>query len=303
MKALQDLDIFVRTVDSGSLSATARALDLTPAAVSAAVKRLEAELGATLFVRTTRSLRLTPEGERFLARCRPALETLREGVAELADARRPIRGTLRVAAPSDLGRHRLLDWLEAFRARHPQLRYSVQLSDRLSDIQRQPLDLALRYGVPPEDARFIALPLAPRNARVLCAAPSYLKRRGAPTHPRQLRDHHTLCFMTRDAVHDRWQFQRGKEKLHVRVADGDVANDGEVVRRWALAGRGIAYKSRIDVADDLASGRLKALCVDWRTEPTPLYLICADRRLLTPAVAALRDFLAGHCQRLAADAD
>ena len=117
MKSLQDLDIFVRTVDSGSLSATARALDLTPAAASAALKRLEAELGVALFVRSTRSLRLTQEGTLFLEHCRPALAALQQVQGQLAGGRAGgLRGTLQLAAPSDLGRNVLLPWLDAFQA-------------------------------------------------------------------------------------------------------------------------------------------------------------------------------------------
>ena len=112
MKSLQDLDIFVRTVDSGSLSATARALDLTPAAASAALKRLEAELGVALFVRSTRSLRLTQEGELFLEHCRPALAALHQVRGQLQGGRASaFEGTLQLAAPSDLGRNVLLPCL------------------------------------------------------------------------------------------------------------------------------------------------------------------------------------------------
>lgn len=297
MKALQDLDIFVRTVDAGSLSATARALDMTPAAASAALKRLEAELQAPLFVRSTRSLRLTSEGERFLAYCRVALEALREGQAALSTERRQIRGTLQIAAPSDLGRNMLLPWLAEFGDAYPQLHFRLHLSDRMADLYRQPVDVAIRYGEP-QDSNLVAQPLAPHNRRVLCASPAYLARHAAPDSPSALKTHPCLCFMTGEDVHDRWRFRRDGERLTVRVQPTHIANDGDVVRRWAVAGQGIAYKSGLDIADDLASGRLVALCPEWETEATPLYLVCADRRLLTPAVGLLRDFLRERCAAL-----
>ncbi|MEN3113136.1 LysR family transcriptional regulator [Uliginosibacterium paludis] len=289
MKALQDLDIFLRTVESGSLSAAARALDITPAAASAALKRLEAELAAPLFVRSTRSMRLTGEGETFLAHCRIALDALREGQAALS-GRSEIAGTLQITAPSDLGRNVLLEWLAEFAARHPAIRYRLHLGDRMADFYRQPVDIAIRYGEP-QDSALIALPLAPENRRVLVASPAWLAAHSAPASPRELAGHDCLCFMTGEDVHDRWKFRQAAERLTVRVRAALVANDGDVVRRWALAGLGIAYKSRLDVLPDLAAGRLVALCEDWEGEATPLYLTCADRRQLTPAVKLLREFL------------
>lgn len=294
MKALQDLEIFVRTVETGSLSATARALEITPAAASVALKRLEAELQAPLFVRSTRSLRLTEAGERFLGHCRVALAALRDGQAALSEARQQVRGTLQISAPSDLGRNALLGWLEEFRARYPEVRFRLQLSDRNADLYRQPVDIAIRYGEP-GDSQLIALPLAPGNCRVLCASPAYLARHGTPASPQELAAHACLCFMIGDDVHDRWRFRRGEERLSVKVPATQVANDGDVVRRWAVAGQGIACKSQLDFVDDLAAGRLVRLCPDWEGDPAPLHLVCADRRLLTPAVSLLRDFIRERC--------
>ena len=292
MKALQDLDIFVRTADNGSLSATARALDLTPAATSAALKRLEAELGAALFVRSTRSLRLTQQGELFLTQCRPALEALRQAGQQVAQGEQALRGVLRLSAPSDFGRNVLLPWLDEFQREHPQVQIRLQLSDRLANVYGAPVDAAFRYGKPP-DSSLVALPLATTNRRVLCASPAYLDRHGQPTSPHELGGHDCLCFMFGDEVHDRWRFSRGDApEVTVRVRSVNVSNDGDAVRRWALLGRGIAYKAGFDVADDLAHGRLRALCTDWTTEAAPLFLVLPSRHQLTPLVRCLRDFIA-----------
>jgi DNA-binding transcriptional LysR family regulator len=297
MKALQDLEIFVRTVDSGSLSATARALNITPAAASAALKRLEAELQATLLVRSTRSLRVTPEGALFLEHCRSALSTLQAGQQELFTGRMQVHGVLRLAASSDLGRNLLVPWLDAFEAQHPQVRFRLQLSDRMANVYSDPVDAAFRYGEPP-DSNLVALPVAPDNRRVLCASPAYLAQRGMPQMPQALADHDCLCFMLGQDVNDRWSFWQGGIETIVRVRGGHIANDGDVVRRWAVAGRGVAYKAHIDVADDLAHGRLVALCTDWLTEPVPLYIVLPDRRQLTPALRLLREFVALQCEGL-----
>lgn len=298
MKALQDFDIFVRTADSGSLSAAARSLDITPAAASAALKRLEAELQAPLFVRSTRSLRLTGEGERFLVHCRIALEALRDGQVALAE-RNAIRGVLQITAPSDLGRNVLIGLLAEFGRMHPGIRYRLHLSDRMADFYRQPVDIAIRYGEP-QDSALVCLPLAPHNRRVPCASPDYLARHGEPATPHELAKHDCLCFMTGEDVHDRWDFQRGDEKLTLRVRTAHVANDGDVVRRWAIAGLGVACKSGLDVVQDIAAGRLVVLFPDWEAEPSPLHLACADRRQITPAVRLLRDFLRERCEQMLA---
>lgn len=297
MKALQDLEIFIRTVDTGSLSATARSLDLTPAAASAALKRLEAELQAPLFVRSTRSLRLTREGEVFLAHCRPALAALRDAQLELASGRQQVRGVLQLAAPSDFGRNVLLPWLEAFQLLHPGIQYRLHLSDRVTNVYSDLVDAAFRQGEPP-DSSMLALPVDLTNRRVLCASPAYLASHGTPDTPQALAKHICLCFMLGEDVYDRWKFWRNGEELTVRATGGNVANDGDAVRRWALAGRGITYKSRLDVAGDLAAGRLVALCTEWQTEAVPLYMVLPGRRQLTPGLRLLREFIGARCLAL-----
>jgi DNA-binding transcriptional LysR family regulator len=298
MRALQDLDIFVRTADNGSLSATARALDLTPAATSAALKRLEAELGAPLFVRSTRSLRLTPHGERFLEQCRPALATLQRASQELAAGEQALRGILKLSAPSDLGRNLLLPWLNDFQNLHPQVDIRLQLSDRMANVYADPVDAAFRYGKPP-DSSLVALPLAPSNRRVLCASPAYLAKHGAPVTPYELTGHDCLCFMLGEEIHDRWRFSfEAAPEITVRVRSVNVSNDGDAVRRWALLGKGIAYKAGFDVATDLVEGRLQALCPDWTTEAAPLFLVVPTRHQLTPLVRCLRDFIAQRTAEL-----
>lgn len=296
MKSLQDLKIFNRTAELGSLSACARALELTPAACSAALKRLEAELGAALFVRSTRHLRLTQQGEQFLGVVQQALLLLETGYEQLHSGRSLIRGTLQLSLPSDLGRNRVLGWLDEFMEQHPQIELRVQLSDRLADIYRQPVDLALRYGLPP-DSSLIALPVARDNRRVLCAAPAYLAAHGRPRHPEELAGHNCLCFMLGEQSHNRWRFFREGRELSVAVRGNRMGDDGDAVRRWALAGHGIAYKSALDIGEELHEGRLVPLCPEWLGEPSPLNLLCADRRQLNPAVQALHTFLADRCRR------
>ncbi|POZ61455.1 LysR family transcriptional regulator [Chromobacterium alticapitis] len=290
MVRLDDLQVFIRAADLGSLSAAARQLDLSPAVASAALKRLEAEVGAQLLARSTRSLRLTLAGERYLEHARTALSAVQAGGQALAQDRQALSGSLSLSMPSDLGRNALRPWLDDFLARHPGLSLQLRVSDRVADLYRQPVDVALRYGVP-EDSSLVALPLAPDNRRVLCAAPDYLARHGALDAPQGLRGRECLRLVLGEAVHERWSFARGGERLAVAVAGRWMSDDGEIVRRWALEGRGIAYKSRLDVLADLRGGRLQPLLEGYETEAAPLYLVTPHRLMLSPAVAALREHL------------
>ena len=168
MLRFDDLQLFVRAADLGSLSAAARVMDLSPAVASAALKRIEAQLGVRLLARSTRSLRLTAEGQGFLDYARTALSSLDEGRRLLARGQDQVSGVLQLSAPSDFGRNLLLPWLDAFQREHPQLTVRLLLGDRIADLFRQPVDIALRYGEP-EDSSLVALPVATDNRRVLVA--------------------------------------------------------------------------------------------------------------------------------------
>lgn len=302
IRSLPDLEVFVRAAELGSLSAAARQLDLSPALASASLKRLESELGVPLMLRSTRSLRLTREGERLLPAARLALAGLRDVAEEIATGRQVVRDHLQISLPSDLGRNHILAWLDEFQLRWPEVSFQLQFSDRLANVYRQPVDLAIRYGQP-ADSSLVALPLHAANRRILCASPAYLAAHGAPVTPAELSRHNCLCFRLGDELHDHWHFTRGNEEIRVEVSGDRAGDDGDAVRRWALAGRGIACKSGLDIADDLAAGRLIRLCPDWQGEAAPLSLLCADRRQLSPTVVLLRDHLRDCCLSLAATAN
>ena len=298
MTRLTDLELLLRIADVGSLTAAAKALDWSPAAASAAVKRLEAQWGVAVFVRTTRSLRLSAEGERLLPHIRQAMQSIDEARASVATRRQALRGELQVAMPSDLGRHVLLPWLETFQRQHPQLALRVLLSDRNTDLMRAPVDVAIRYGAP-ADSTQVALPLAPSNTRVLVASPAYVAAHGMPHTLEQLGQHEALRFMLRDQVPKTWRLCVDGQWQDVPVSGRHSSNDGEVVKRWALAGLGVAYKSRLDVAAELSAGTLLPLQPAWQGEPSPLYLVVPGRRQLGPASRALRDGLLKFLRTLA----
>lgn len=298
MIRFDDLNLFVRTAALGSFSNAAREVDLLPGQVSAAIKRLETELGIRLFARSTRSLRLTPEGEVYLPCARQVLDTLREGQERLRPADAGLSGVLQVAAPSDLGRNVLLDWLGAFRREHPQITLRLFLSDQVADVFREPIDIALRYGHM-DDASFIAMPLAPDNRRVLVAAPTYLARHGRPHTLEQLAQHACLLYLLKGRVYDKWTFVDGDGLPRtIAVAGHLLSDDADVVRRWAVAGEGVAYKSWLDVSADVRAGRLEVLMPQVLGDSVPLQLVCPHRRQFSPAVQLLHRWLKARCAAL-----
>lgn len=296
MKALNDLNIFVETARQNSFSQAAHSLDLTPAAVSAAIKRLESQLGFALFVRSTRSLRLTNEGDILLQKTQSALSTIQDGLDQIAQSQGEISGTLNLSAPSDFGRNQLLCWLDEFMELHPNLSINLDLSDGITNLYHRPIDLAIRYGTPP-DSNFVALPICRQNVRVICASPDYVHNKPAIVKPSDLLAHQCLCFMLSDAYHNRWTFWKDGSPETVVVKSKLSANDGDVVHRWAVNGRGVAYKSLLDISQDIIDGHLVPLLREWQSEPCPVYLVCADKRLLNHATRALHQFLQSKCEQ------
>ncbi|WP_313034408.1 LysR family transcriptional regulator [Massilia alkalitolerans] len=301
MIRLDDLALFVRTAALGSFSKAAREVNLLPGQASAAIGRLERELDIRLFARSTRSLRLTEEGKRYLPFAQDALDALREGHDGLRGDANCLTGTLQIAAPSDFGRNLLLPWISEFRRAHPGLDIQLLVSDQVADVFRDPVDIALRYGQI-DDASYVALPVAPTNRRVLVASPAYLAQYGAPGSLDALADHNCLQYRLRGRTYDRWSFPTTEGARLVQVSGRLVSDDAEVVRRWALAGEGIAYKSWLDVSQDVAEKRLEVLLPELPGEPTPLHLVCPHRRQFSPAVKLLHALVEERCRPLAREA-
>lgn len=296
---LDDIQLFVQTVESGSFSEAARQLGIAPAQASAAIQRLEKALDARLFTRSTRSMQLSDSGERYLPHALAMVGAQAQGRQALANVRGALVGPLRLSAPSDFGRNLLLPWLDDFQHLHPGLSLHVRMSDRAADLNRQPLDAVVRYGALP-DTSLVAMPLVEGNRRTLCAAPSYIARHGAPARVEDLRRHNCLRFVWSDQIHERWRFTLPEGERTVSVTGNRVSDDADAVRRWAIAGEGLLYKSRLDLLDDIRAGRLVELFPHAHCEPSPLHLVCAHRAQLTPVIAELRTFLRGRCEGMLA---
>ena len=166
---LNDLALFVRVADCGNISAAAAEMDISAASASAALKRLEKQLDTSLFIRTTRSLRLTVQGERYLIHCRRALSDLALGEQAIASDKGKFSGTLSVSVSSDFGRNLFLPWLDEFLADFPQLQLRLHIGDNITSFYHDKIDVAVRYGKP-QDSNQVAFTIC-RVERILCAAP------------------------------------------------------------------------------------------------------------------------------------
>jgi len=271
MDRLNDLRLFIDAAALGSFSAAGRKNGLSAAASSATIQRLETALGVQLFERSTRRLRLTEEGEAYRHYGLQALESLAEAEQVVSAGRREVRGTLRLSAPSDLGRNALLVRLDSFQQQHPQVKLALRLDDTPADLLADDIDLAIRYGQP-RDSRLVARLLA-SSRRVVCAAPALLARVGMPTSPDALAALPTLVLVTATGPMQDWRWRHGEIARSVRVGRSHESNDGDVLRRWAIQGRGFAYKSLLDVQADLQDGRLVTVLDEHFTDAAPLHAL------------------------------
>lgn len=288
---LGDIRLLVEVAERGTLSAAGRKLGLSPAAASARLMKLEHALQTRLFERTTRRLRPTEEGKLYLAHCRTALQALDDADAALVAGQGAVQGKLRISASADFGRHQLSAWLDEFCGLHPDLRLSLTLTDSLSNLMQDDLDLSIRFGRP-ADGNFIARLLAP-NWRVLCAAPDYLRRHGAPQAPEDLHGHRFIVLTTANGPLNEYALARGRRTWR-HVASLDQAwetNDGALATQWTLAGRGIARKTIWDVAADLRAGRLQVVLPGYIAPEPGVHALLHKNRYMTPRVRALLDFL------------
>lgn len=291
-----DLTLFVQIAQSGSITASAKQAGITTAAASSALKRLEQQLGIQLFIRSTRQLRITLAGEKFLFHCQQALASLELGVVNANESVGSIAGNLRLSVSSDLGRNILMPWIDEILGKHPALAIDLTVSDTLSNFFEDKVELALRYGKP-QDSNLVAFHIASLK-RITCASPDYLATYGEPKHPEELRDHACLLYRINDRLFDHWEYSQSASNYKVKVSGNRVCNDTDIVKRWALAGHGIAYRSEIDIYTDIKQGRLIQILTEYQAPVVELYLVCPSRQQVTPTVIAFRELLREKVKQL-----
>ena len=289
---LSDLQVLLHAARGGSLTAAARTLGITPAAASATLKRLEAQLDTRLVERSTRAMRLTPAGQTLLEYARRAFELLAEGESQLDAESGALVGVIRITAPSDLTRTVLLPMFDEFLRLHSGVELSLNVGDRVLDVLRDEVDIAIRYGNL-ADSRLVARMLTVARP-VLTASPTYLRRRGTPRTPMDLVDHNCITFMRGGRPFRSWRFSQGGQWTTVRVGGDRSVDDASLAREWAIAGAGIILKSEVEQRRDLLSGALVPLLTEWETEPYPLHAVLPSGRFIPNRVRMLVDSLAGR---------
>ncbi len=295
--SLQDLELFLRVVDSGNMSEVARQLNITNAAVSASIKRLELALNVSLFERTTRSLHLSAAGQSLIPYLQQALGALDDAESELRNSQTAVAGEISIGLPSDLGRHLLINILDRFQQQYPRIRLRLDLSDLMQDLYRDNLDLVIRYGEL-RDSSLVARKLCD-NQRLLAAAPEYIAQMPPLNTLEDLAHHNCLYFYRNDRPYNQWIFYRAGDRVEVSIQGNRHTNDGEVVRRWGVAGHGIIYKSALDLAVDVKQGRLVTLLDGkYQGQPTPLYAVYKQRKYQPFRLTALLNHLEEQVKQL-----
>lgn len=286
-----DLQLFIEAAALGNLSAAGRKLGISPAAASVRLAKLEASLRTRLFDRTTRSLRLTHEGRTYAQQCRAALEGLAEAEATLLAGHAQVIGKIRISASSDFGRHLFNEWLQTFSRQHPQLQLALTLTDSLSKLMQDDMDIAIRFGKP-DDGDVVARRLAP-NWRVLCASPSYLKEYGTPQTPDDLTRHRFIVLVNNSGPLNDYHFALDGRHWTQRIPMDQAweTNDSALATTWAVAGFGIARKTIWDAAADLRAGRLQVVLPQYAVKEPGIYAILHRNRYQVPRVQMLMDFL------------
>ena len=293
---LEDLQVVLKVSELRSITAAAIHLDMSTPRASMALKRVEEALGVQLFIRTTRRLRPSSAGERYIPHCEQALQMLEQGRQQISSDQAIIDGELRIALSSDLGRNLVRRWLNEFMDSYPDMGVRLYLSDSNVDLFRDSIDMAIRYIRPGSlnDANLYGFKIC-NVPHLLCASPDYLDKHGIPTHPNDLSSHNGLLYQLYDITHNAWTFAKDGKQYKIRMNSNRVANDGDLVRRWCVDGKGVAIKSGLDISKDLLSGDLVSVLSEFKPASTELWLIFPSRQLITPAARLLRDTIKKKC--------
>jgi LysR family transcriptional regulator for bpeEF and oprC len=288
---LSSLLAFVRVAETRSFQSAANQLGMSGPAVSKSIAKLERQLGAKLFHRTTRSVALTDDGQAFLERCRRILEDVQEAEELLTSRRLTPRGRLRVQMPLGFGRLVVLPMLPRLLSSYPDLAVDVDLSDRIVDFADEGLDLAVRIGEI-ADSRVIARKIYDIRF-VTCASPAYLAQHGTPRKPEDLAKHQCLPYwMPQVGRHREWPFAHQGVRFSVAVSGKLNINNSEALIDAAINGAGIVSVATFLAAEAVKAGKLKVVMRDFVTLGPPVSAVYLPSRHLSARVRAFLDFLA-----------
>ena len=278
---------FLRLAETGSFTQVAREFGTSQPSISRHILALEDHLGARLVQRTTRSVTLTEEGRRFYDRALLVLESVQEAEASVGRGSSRPTGRLRIAAPVAFSRLHLMPLIPGFLDRHPEVTVDLIMHDGFADLVAEGIDVAIRVGEP-ADPTLVAKRLGEAR-RVAVASPIYLKKHGAPAHPRELADHACIRY-TLLATGTRWLFDSADGPLSVEVTGPFQANNSEGVREAVLAGLGIAVLPIWAFTDEIRKGRVKVILQAFEPQRLPLNALYPSRRFVPAKVRAFIDY-------------
>ena len=296
---IADLQVLLKIAELQSITAAANQLDMSSSAASVSLKRIEQSLGAKMFVRTTRQLRLSPEGERYLPLCQQALDLLQQGQMVINEEQQSINGEVKMAMSSEMGRNLMRGLLNNIMGQHPALSLRLHVSDSRVDFYRDGVDVALRAMTKSTVKELNLYGFKICNIpHFLCASPNYIEEHGAPNSLEELSQHNALLYKLYEVTHDGWELYQDEDKYKVRVKSNRTVNDGDIVRRWCIDGVGVAKKSVIDISEDLIAGRLHRVMSDYQVPITEMWLVLPSRQLISPAIRLIRDELKAKINEL-----
>jgi DNA-binding transcriptional LysR family regulator len=281
------LQVFVAVGEEQSFSAAARRLALSPAAVTRAVAALEQGLGVRLLQRTTRIVRLTEAGTRYLLDAKRILAELEDADRAVSGAQAEVRGTLGVTASVLFGRAFVAPLLHRFLQRQEKVSLRALFVDRVLDLIEEGLDVAVRIAHL-ADASFSAVRVGAVR-QVVCASPAFLKRHGVPRTPDDLKQVAAYCFSA-DRSPPAWSFKVGKRTLAVRPSARLLVNSPEVAMQGAVAGEGVTRVLSYQAAGELKAGRLRVILSEFEPEPIPIHVIHREGKRASARVRAFVDF-------------
>jgi len=291
---LNEVFVFIKVVQEGSFSQAAKKLGMPNSTVSAKVSSLEKRLGVTLIQRTTRKLSITEPGKAYFKRCIQGLEEIESAESELANVQGEPQGLLRITGPVELGSSILPDILAEFCSKYPKVRTEVILTDRRVDLLSESVDLAIRAGEL-KDSTLIAKKLGAAYF-VPVASPKYLKNKGTPSHPRDLRNHRCLIYSPLGV--DDWKLVSSKGGFNVALPSRLIANDLKMIRILALRGEGIALMPTHMVYSDIQSGKLVRILPEWRTATSPVHFVYPAQKYVTPKLSAFMNLATDSLKKL-----
>ena len=291
LEYLTDIAFFVALVDAGSVTAASRRLNVSPAAVSRRLSKLEERLGINLIIRNTRHFHLSESGQVYYEGGLKIVEDNERLEADVVQSDQSFKGSLSIGAPLELGRHKLAPFISNFYKKHPKLHLNLAVASEGSYDFVDYLDIIIRLGLP--DSTSAIVTKIETTVKVLCASPEYLEKYGTPKSLEDLQNHTCLClrrYKTMELI-NQWVLENDTISHVVSVPPALSSTNAEIIHDWALAGVGIAYKLYSDAYENLQNGKLVRILPHYKGESVPLYAVLPSRNYIKRSVRLLLEEL------------